>query len=166
VKDAEAKIAAGDVDGAIAALDPVAATNGAAALKLGQLRETKGELDLAIDAYKAASATLSGAAKGEALGRMAVAQDARGMSEAAATADAAIAADPGGVWPTIAAARRKVQEGKPDEAIALAQKAPRPAGERRRRPSSRTRRRRRATSPPPRPRTARRSRRSRRRSRP
>jgi tetratricopeptide (TPR) repeat protein len=123
VKDAEAKIAAGDIDGAIAALDPVAATNGAAALKLGQLRETKGELDLAIDAYKAASGTLSGAAKGEALGRMAVVQDARGMSEAAATADAAIAADPGGVWPTIAAARRKTQEGKADEAIALAQKA-------------------------------------------
>jgi Flp pilus assembly protein TadD len=45
------------------------------------------------------------------------------MSEAAATADAAIAADPGGVWPTIAAARRKTQEGKADEAIALAQKA-------------------------------------------
>jgi tetratricopeptide (TPR) repeat protein len=123
VKDAEAKIAAGDVDGAIAALEPVAATNGAAALKLGQLRESRGELDLAIDAYRAASATLSGPAKGEALGRMAVAQDARGMAEAAATAEAAIAADPGGVWPTIAAARRKVQEGKPDEAIALAQKA-------------------------------------------
>jgi tetratricopeptide (TPR) repeat protein len=123
VKDAEAKIAAGDVDGAIKALEPVAATNGAAALKLGQLRESRGELDLAIDAYKAASATLSGPAKGEALGRMAVAQDARGMAEAAATAEAAIAADPQGVWPTIAAARRKVQEGKPDEAIALAQKA-------------------------------------------
>jgi tetratricopeptide (TPR) repeat protein len=123
VKDAEAKIAAGDVDGAITVLEPVAATNGAAALKLGQLRESRGELDLAIDAYRAASATLSGPAKGEALGRMAVAQDARGMAEAAATAEAAIAADPGGVWPTIAAARRKVQEGKPDEAIALAQKA-------------------------------------------
>jgi len=123
VKDAEAKMAAGDVDGAIAALEPVAATNGAAALKLGQLRESRGELDLAIDAYRAASATLSGPGKGEALGRMAVAQDARGMAEAAATAEAAIAADPGGVWPTIAAARRKVQEGKPDEAIALAQKA-------------------------------------------
>ena len=123
VKDAEAKIAAGDVDGAITVLEPVAATNGAAALKLGQLRESRGELDLAIDAYRAASATLSGPGKGEALGRMAVAQDARGMAEAAATAEAAIAADPGGVWPTIAAARRKVQEGKPDEAIALAQKA-------------------------------------------
>src|SRR5215470_10411659 len=123
VKDAEAKVAAGDVDGAIAVLQGVAATNGAAALKLGTLHEGKGELDLAIDAYKAASGTLSGAAKGEALGRMAVAQDARGMSEAAATADAALAADPGGAWPTIAAARRKTQEGKPDEAIALAQKA-------------------------------------------
>ena len=54
---------------------------------------------------------------------MAVAQDARGMAEAGATAEAAIAADPEGLWPTIAMARRKVQEGKPDEAIALAQKA-------------------------------------------
>jgi tetratricopeptide (TPR) repeat protein len=123
VKDAEAKIAAGDVDGAIHALEPVAATNGAAALKLGQLRETKGELDLAIDAYKAASGTLSGAAKGEALGRMAVAQDSRGMAEAGATAEAAVAADPEGVWPTIAISYRRVHEAKADEAIGLAQKA-------------------------------------------
>ncbi len=123
LKDADAKLAAGDVDGAIAVLQAAAATNGAAGLKLGVVHEGKGELDLAIDAYKAAATTLTGAAKGEALGRVSVAQYARGMAEAAASADAALAADPEGVWPTIAAARRKVQEGKPDEAIALAQKA-------------------------------------------
>jgi tetratricopeptide (TPR) repeat protein len=123
VKDAEAKLAAGDADGAIKVLEGAMATNGAAALKLGVLRESRGELDVAVDAYKAASATLTGAAKGEALGRMSVAQDDRGMSEAGATADAAVAADPEGVWPTIAMARRRANEGKPDEAIALAQKA-------------------------------------------
>jgi tetratricopeptide (TPR) repeat protein len=123
VKDADAKLAAGDVDGAIKILDAVMATNGAAALKLGVLREGKGEIDVAVDAYRAAAATLSGPAKGEALGRMAVAQDARGMAEAGATAEAALAADPEGLWPTIAASLHRVHEGKPDEAVALAQKA-------------------------------------------
>ena len=123
MKDAEAKLAAGDVEGAIKALEPVAATNGAAALKLGVLREERGELDLAIDAYKAAAGTLAGPGKGEALGRMSVAQDARGMAEAGASADAALAADPQGVWPTIAISYSRVHEGKADEAVALAQKA-------------------------------------------
>ena len=123
LRDAEAKLAAGDVEGAIKALETVSATNGAAALKLGVLREDRGETDLAIDAYKVAGGTLAGAAKGEALGRMAVAQDARGMSEARASAEAALAADPEGVWPTIAASYLRVHEGKPDEGIALAQKA-------------------------------------------
>ena len=123
VKDADAKLAAGDVDGAIKILDAVMSTNGAAALKLGVLREGRGEIDVAVDAYKAAAATLSGPAKGEALGRMAVAQDARGMAEAGATAEAALAADPEGLWPTIAASRHRVHQGKEDEAIALAQKA-------------------------------------------
>jgi len=123
LKDAEAKLAAGDAEGAIKALEVVAAANGAAALRLGVLREDRGETDLAIDAYKAASATLTGAPKGEALGRMAVAQDARGMSEARATAEAALAADPEGVWPTIAASYLRIHEGKADEGVALAQKA-------------------------------------------
>ena len=123
VKDAEAKLAAGDADGAISVLEGVKATNGAAALMLGVLRESRGELDVAVDAYKAAAATLTGAAKGEALGRMSVAQGDRGMSEAGATAEAAVAADPEGVWPTIAMARQRAHEGNADEAIALAQKA-------------------------------------------
>jgi tetratricopeptide (TPR) repeat protein len=123
VKDADAKLAAGDAEGAIATLQAVAATNGPAALKLGVLHESRGELDLAIDAYKAASGTLSGPAKGEALGRMSVAEDARGVAEAGATAEAALAADAQGVWPTIAASYQRVHEGKTDEAVGLAQKA-------------------------------------------
>ena len=59
VKDADAKLAAGDAEGAIATLQAVAATNGPAALKLGVLHESRGELDLAIDAYKAASGLMN-----------------------------------------------------------------------------------------------------------
>ena len=123
VKDADARIAAGDVDGAIKALEAEMSTNGAAALKLGVLREGRGEIDVAVDAYRAAAATLAGPAKGEALGRMSVAQDARGMADAGATAEAAVAADPEGLWPTIAMARQRVHQGQADDGITLAQKA-------------------------------------------
>ena len=120
---ADAKLAAGDTDGAITVLDKAAGSDGRAGLRLGVLRESRGELDLAVDAYKAAADKLSGPAKGEALGRLAVAQDTRGMSEAAASADAAAAADPEGVWPTIALSYRRAHEGKTDEGVTLAQKA-------------------------------------------
>ena len=123
VKDAEAKLAAGDADGAIAILEQAMGTDGTAALRLGRLREARGELDQAIDAYKAAAARLAGPGKGEALGRMAVAEDSRGMTNAAASAEAAMAADPEGVWPTIAMCYRRAHESQLDEAIALAQKA-------------------------------------------
>ena len=123
VTDAEAKLAAGDADAAISVLEKVMGTDGTAALRLGRLREARGELDLAVDAYKAAVATLAGPGKGEALGRLAVVQDTRGMADAAANADAAVAADAEGVWPTIAMAYRRAHEGKADEAVALAQKA-------------------------------------------
>ena len=123
VAAAEAKIKAGDVDGAVEVLQKAVATDGKAALRLGVLRESRGELDLAVDAYKAAGDKLSGAPKGEALGRLAVVQDARGMSEASATAEAALAADAEGVWPAIAASYRRAHEGKADEAVTLAQKA-------------------------------------------
>ncbi len=123
VLDAEAQLAAGDADAAITLLEKAMAADGRAALRLGRLREARGDLDLAIDAYKAAAATLSGPAKGEALGRMAVAQDSRGMADAAASAEAAMAADPAGPWPTTAMSYRRVHEGRPDEAVALAQKA-------------------------------------------
>jgi tetratricopeptide (TPR) repeat protein len=123
VAAAEAALAGGDADGAVSILDKAAATDGRAGLRLGVLRESRGELDLAVDAYKAAAEKLSGAGKGEALGRMAVVQDTRGMADAAANADAAAAADPEGVWPTIALSYRRAHEGKADEAVALAQKA-------------------------------------------
>ncbi len=123
VTAAEAKLAAGDSDGAVTLLEKAMASDGRAGLRLGALRETRGELDQAVDAYKAAAEKLSGAGKGEALGRMAVVQDTRGMSEAAANADAAVAADPEGTWPTIALSYRRAHEGKVDESVALAQKA-------------------------------------------
>jgi tetratricopeptide (TPR) repeat protein len=123
VAEAEAKLAAGDADGAIKLLERGLPTDGKAGLRLGRLRESRGELDLAIDAYKSAAEKLTGPEKGEALGRMAVAQDTRGMAAAGATADAAVAADPEGPWPAIALSYRRAEEGKTDEAVALAQKA-------------------------------------------
>ena len=123
VNEAEAKLAAGDADAAIAVLEKAAAVDGKAGLRLGTLRESRGELLPAEDAYKAAAEKLSGPEKGEALGRLAVVQNERGVAEAAASAEAAIAADPEGVWPTIAMSYHRAHEGKADEAVALAQKA-------------------------------------------
>jgi tetratricopeptide (TPR) repeat protein len=123
VKQADGLLATGDADGAINVLEKAMTTNGDAALRLGELRESRGELDLAIDAYKAAAEKLTGAAKGEALGRMAVVQDTRGMADAPASAEAAAAVDPDGVWPTIALSYRRAHEGQVDEAVSLAQKA-------------------------------------------
>jgi tetratricopeptide (TPR) repeat protein len=125
VKQAEQKAAAGDADGAIELLRKAAgmATTGDPALRLGRLLEAKFELDGAMDAYKDAAGKLAASAKGEALGRLAVLQEMRGVSEAASTADAAAAADPAGAWPAIALARARARAGRADEAIALAQKA-------------------------------------------
>jgi tetratricopeptide (TPR) repeat protein len=123
MKEAEAKLAAGDSDGAVALLKKAMATDPMAAMRLGRLRESRGELDLAVDDYKAAADKLAGAPKGEALGRMSVVQYTRGMAGAGQSAEAAIAADPEGVWPTIAASYLRVHEGKADEAVAFAQKA-------------------------------------------
>ena len=124
--DADAKIAAGDLDGAAEALSRAAAAPGATgepSLRLGRVREQQAQFDVAIDAYKAAADKLTGAPKGEALGRMAVLQQLRGMAEAGATAQAAAAADPEGVWPTIALSRLRAKEGQGDEAKTLALKA-------------------------------------------
>jgi len=127
IAEAEAKAAAGDADGAAESLRKAAAmpspAAGDASLRLGRLLESRFEMDNAIDAYRAAAEKLAGAAKGEALGRLAIAQDLRGGAEVAASAEAAVAADASGVWPTIALARARAQAGKADEAIALAQKA-------------------------------------------
>ena len=126
VLEADQKLAAGDMDGAVKALDQAVRAEGATgemALRLGVMREGRGELDLAIDAYGIAAGGLEGAGKGEALGRMAVLQDARGMSETAASAEAAFAADPEGLWPTIAASYLRAKEGQGEEALSLARKA-------------------------------------------
>jgi tetratricopeptide (TPR) repeat protein len=124
--DADSKIAAGDLDGAADVLARAAAAPGATgepSLRLGRVREQQSQFDVAIDAYKAAAAKLTGPTQAEALGRMAVLQQLRGMSEASATAQAAHAADPEGVWPTIALSRLRAKEGQGDEAKTLALKA-------------------------------------------
>src|SRR5947208_2718253 len=107
MREAEQKAAAGDKDGAAELLRravAMPAATGEPSMRLGRLLEGKYEFDAAIDAYKVAGDKLTGAAKGEALGRMAVLQQVRGMPEASATAQAAAAADPQGVWPATAAA--------------------------------------------------------------
>ena len=124
--EADAKVAAGDLDGAAEALARAAAAPGATgepSLRLGRVREQQSQLDVAIDAYKVAADKLAGPAKGEALGRLAVLQQLRGMPEASASAAAAALADPEGAWPVIAQSRMRAQEGKGDEAKALAEKA-------------------------------------------
>lgn len=123
VAEAEAKLAAGDADGAAAMLEKAAGSDPRAGIRLGALRESRGELDTAIDALRAAAEKADGATKAEALGRLAVVQYTRGMAEAGASAEAALAADPEGVWPTIAAAYRLAAEGKAEEAVAAARKA-------------------------------------------
>jgi tetratricopeptide (TPR) repeat protein len=127
VEAARAELAAGDTDGAITilqkAMDVPGTAGGEAALLLGTLRESRGELDNALDAYKAAAQKLEGKAKGEALGRAAVVQYTRGMTEASTSAEAAEAADPEGIWPTIAMSYRDVDEGQVDEGVTLARQA-------------------------------------------
>ena len=124
IKEAEAKEAAGDLEGAASALKKASAGDPEALLRLGRLHEKGYELDVAMDDYKAAGEKLVGAQKGEALGRLAVLQNVRGLAaESAASAEAAVAADPAGVWPTIALARARALQGKGDEAVELAKKA-------------------------------------------
>jgi tetratricopeptide (TPR) repeat protein len=126
VKQADLKTAAGDVPGAIELLRKAAAmptAGGEVSLKLGQALDSRLELDGAIAAYRAAAEKSTGAVKAEALGRMAVAQEVRGVAEAAASADAAFAADPSAAWALVAASRSAARKGKADEALALAEKA-------------------------------------------
>lgn len=123
IQGAEAKVTAGDLDGAIEDLKKLGPENGDALLALGRIHSQRYELDVAIDELKAASEKLTGAPKGEALGRMATLEDMRGVATAGATAEAAVAADPAGAWPAIALSRARARQGKGDEAVELAKKA-------------------------------------------
>src|SRR5262245_8641645 len=126
MRDAEAKLAAGDAKGGLELLHRAAAmpaAGGDVSLRLGRALESQFELDTAIDAYTAAAAKLTGAARAEALGRLAVVQELRAMPQSAATAAEAAAADASSAWANIALARARAREGKGDEALALAQKA-------------------------------------------
>ena len=126
VKQADEKAAAGDAAGAKELLEKAAAlptAGGDVSLRLGRLLESTHDLDGAMDAYKAAADKLAGGAKGEALGRLALVQETRGVAEADKNALAAAAADAAGAVPSIALARLRAREGKGDEALALAQKA-------------------------------------------
>jgi tetratricopeptide (TPR) repeat protein len=126
LKQAEAAEAAGNLDSAIELLQRAAAmpsASGDVSLRLGRLLESKFNLDGAIAAFQAAAGKLTGSGKGEALGRMALAQEARGFAEATASAEAALAADPEGAWPQLAMSRVRARQGKADEAVQLAQKA-------------------------------------------
>src|SRR5260221_2072166 len=126
LKQADEKTAAGDVDGALELLrkaQGIEATAGEASLRLGRALEAKYDLDVAIDAYRVAGEKLGGSAKGEALGRMAILQDARGMADATATAQAASAADPGGPRPSLAKSGPRARGGKGHGACGLAQHA-------------------------------------------
>src|SRR5262245_54298497 len=127
LRQADEKAAAGDRAGAVALLQPAAAAPGAAGgtagLRLGNLLAAGHDLDAAIDAWRAAAAKLDGPAKGEALGRAAVLQEARGMAAFTESAKAAGAADAEGAWPAIALSRARAREGQAEDALALAQKA-------------------------------------------
>jgi tetratricopeptide (TPR) repeat protein len=96
---------------------------GDAALRQARELESRHQLDAALDAYKSAADALAGPAKGEALARLALLQDVRGVGDPVASAAAAAAADPDGLWPAIAQARARVRQKKADEAEPLAQKA-------------------------------------------
>lgn len=127
VAHAREKIAAGDLDGAqdilLHAAGGPGADGGLAGLALGQLLETRGQLDSAADAYKAAAEKLAGKPKGEALARAALLLDLRGLPGFAQMAEAALAADPEGLWPLAAVSHLKADAGQAAEALALAQRA-------------------------------------------
>jgi tetratricopeptide (TPR) repeat protein len=123
---AEQALAAGDLKGATETLEKAAALPGATgqvSLRLGKLAERAFQLDMAIEAYRAAAAGLGGPGKGEALARLALIDEARCVGNPAERTAAALAADPEGAWPLVAAARDKARQGRGDEALALAEKA-------------------------------------------
>jgi tetratricopeptide (TPR) repeat protein len=125
-RQADEKAAAGDLAGAVELLQKATRAPDASGdtwLRLGRVLDRRHELDLAVDAYRAASEKLASAAKGEALGRLSLLEQAKSTSEAATAAEAAAAADPAGAWPQAALAFARGQAGKADESLDLAQKA-------------------------------------------
>ena len=121
---AEERAIAGDLAGAVELMQKAtraADASGDTWLRLGRFLDRKRDLDLAVDAYKAAADKLDGKAKGEALGRLSLVQQVRAAGEASAPAEAAAAADPGGAWPLSALAFAHASKG--DEAATLARKA-------------------------------------------
>ncbi len=92
-------------------------------LEKGRALEASHDLDAAMDVYRAAAGTMTGARQGEALGRLAVLEEARGMAAFPESARAALAADPEGPWPAIAMARLLARQGKAAEAAPFAEKA-------------------------------------------
>ena len=126
VRQADEKTAAGDAAGAKDLLEKAAAmptATGDVWLRLGRTLDAAHDLDGAMDAYRSAGGKLTGPAKGEALGRLALVEETRGAATLSATVEAAAAADKDGPFPSIAAARALAREGKGDEALALAQRA-------------------------------------------
>src|SRR5690242_3949871 len=82
VRQADEKAAAGDAAGAVALLQKAAAApdaGGEVSLRLGRALEGAHDLDGAMDAYRAAGEKLAGAARGEALARLALVQETRGV---------------------------------------------------------------------------------------
>ncbi|MGE0455295.1 MAG: tetratricopeptide repeat protein [Vicinamibacteria bacterium] len=109
--------------GPLAAQEKPAGPDGHELLAQGQAQEARYELDAAIAAYTGAAEKLSRAEKGEALGRLAIAQELRGMAAFVATADAALAADAQGCFPLAAAARARARDRRADESLQLAERA-------------------------------------------
>ncbi|MBN2371428.1 MAG: tetratricopeptide repeat protein [Vicinamibacteria bacterium] len=126
VQLASDKASGGDVDGAIELLRAASAdgtATGDVYLKLGELLSGKADLDAAIDALTAAADKLAESARAEALGRLSLVQAARGVGDAAASAEAAVSADAEGVWPQIALSHLRARQGQGDLAVTLAEKA-------------------------------------------
>jgi tetratricopeptide (TPR) repeat protein len=121
LQKAAEKEAAGDLDGAIDILRK--SPDGKLTLQMGRLLERKHDLDTAVEAYQKAAGSLSGAEKGEALGRLALVQELRGLPGAKESASGAHGADADGPWPRVAWARALAGDGKGDEALALANQA-------------------------------------------
>lgn len=123
LQEADAKQKAGDLAGALAVLKKAAESASAPAelhVRLAQVYEAHGELDLAIDTYALATAKLSGAALAEAHARRALAQELRGMQTAAdESAQAAMKADATSAWARATAARHKAKDGEGDAALAM-----------------------------------------------